>query len=64
VQLFFTISDWCIFPDLPDEHAIIPSNTLAEGERDKIIQTPSNNAENSAKTADMPESGIKPVYLY
>jgi hypothetical protein len=44
----------------PDKHAIILDDTLAEGERDKIIQSPSNNAENSVKTADMPESGIKP----
>jgi hypothetical protein len=44
----------------PDKHAIIPGDSLAEEERNKIIQPPSNNAENSVKTADMPESGIKP----
>ena len=42
-----------------DEHAIIPGDTLTEGERDKIIQAPSHNAENSTKTVNT-ENSEKP----
>ena len=43
-----------------DEHAIIQGDTLAEGERDKIIQPPSNNAENGLKTIDNTKNHEKP----
>jgi hypothetical protein len=44
----------------PDEHAIIPGDALAEGEKDKIIQHPSDNVENAIKTADKAENDDKP----
>ena len=40
--------------------AISYSDALAEGEKDKIIQHPSDNVENAVKTADKAENDHKP----
>ena len=43
----------------PKNYAIIQGDTLSEGERDKIIQQPTNNVENTRKPDNQPVSNLQ-----